>query len=1262
MSDETQAIQSSDSSHQETGTQNAAPATQPDDMIIAGIGASAGGLDSLKKVLPSLPCNAGIAYVIVQHLSPKHQTLLPSLLAKYTDMPIKTIGDGMRVEPDTIHVTPPNKDVKFTRDGLKLMAASHIGPKPSIDYFFTSLAEGKQTHAVGIILSGSGTDGAHGIRAIKSNDGITMAQSVNTAKFFSMPQAAIDTGLVDLVTTPENIGRELESALKYPKLLAKGSIDSDTNEVTTILGLLLQETGVDFSQYKKATILRRIGRRMVVNKIGDLQKYAAYIQQHPKEVVILHKDLLISVTSFFRDPHAFVSLEQKLRRLFERKPDGGTFRAWVPGCSTGEEAYSIAILVSEILGKDLNKHRIHIFATDVDEDSVQIARKNKYPLATIMDTDGRRFGEHFSQFDSAVAVNKRIRDMVVLARQDVIKDTPFLHLDLISCRNLMIYMNAELQDQLLSLFHFSLNPEGLLLLGKSESIDQRTDLFETLDHRWKIYQRKEVPSRKVPALLMNNHSHQLAQPRTVPLVQRNKQGDRRESVFFDALLDTLGCGAALTDDHGNIIYLRGELSPYLQLQEGTVQGKPNAIDMAQPKIRLILQSLFLRCRKENCSAASKAIACGQDNKGVRITVGPVENKDAERCRLIVFTPVELPMSEQPCESPLAPGDSDRILELEQELDATREYLQFTIEELETATEELQSLNEEMQSANEELHASNEELETSNEELQASNEELNTVNDELRAKSEEVSHLLSNLQISERRYRLLVDNMNEALVLCELTYGRDSRPTDLIISQANRASRRLFHLNGDKLPSRAVSANLQEMAKPDLLQRFKEITKGTGPQLFDLRFETLGKDLALSVYHMEEERLGVVFRDDTERNQMEAALKKLNASLERQVAERTKLAEARARDLQNLSVELIEAEERERQRVAELLHDDLQQLLATARLQLQAASADLAFKSELAGVEKLLVTSIQKTRQLSHELSPPVLHHTGLVDALKWLVRQMEAQFGLQVALESADIERRFEESAPKMFLFRAVQEFLFNVVKHAGVDSARVVLADTGEDVVIKVCDHGRGFNPATVSSYTGTTGYGLLSLKERSSHMGCRMEIESAPGKGCRITLSVPHALFAKSPSDKIRPRLLRRGGKRTVRKSSEDSTGLRVLIVDDHTVMRKGLIQLIAGHSDINVVAEASNGKEALEKAIELNPDVVVLDVSMPEMDGVEAAGRIKSELPAVRIVGLSMFEDEHIGEAMRAAGASTFVSKTASSAELLKAIYGLDDELQN
>ena len=843
----------------------------PEVLTIVGIGASAGGLDALQKLLPGLPAGVGMAYVIVQHLAPQHISTLPDLLARHTDLSIVTIANGLQMAADTIYITPPNTDVVLIEDRLVLRKGADIGPKPSIDVFFRSLAEAKQAHAVGIILSGTGTDGAHGIRAIKSHEGITMAQMVISAKFDGMPRAAIETGLVDLVLPPEKIGPELRIALAYPHLISKVPVKRGADEIGTILARLHEVLGVDFSDYKRNTIHRRISRRMAIHKIDELKHYIALIDNQPEELTALYKDMLISVTGFFRDGPAFEALAAALRRLMAGKQRGDTFRAWVPGCATGEEAYSIAMLMADIMGEDLCKYRYQIFATDLDEDSVQLARKAVYPVATVMETDGRRFEKFFVPGNNAIAVSKQIRDMVILARHDLIKDTNFMHLDLISCRNLLIYINPDLQDKLLSLFHFSLDPDGLLFLGKSESVGQRLDLFKALDMKWKIFQRRETPSRRLPELMQTRQVTQMRGFRTIMESQQDSCA-WREGDFFDSLLEMMDCCAVLIDAKATIHYIRGDVNPYFKFPVGSVRDNLNAIELALPELRHTLQSMLHKVSREAQTITSKSINFDDDQRAVRIKVGSAPRKDLEGYRIIVFTPVE--PSRITTRHDAAPDTAEHahIHELEEELQFTREHLQATVEELETSTEELQSLNEELQSSNEELQATNEELETSNEELQASNEELNTVNDELRAKSEEATHLLDSLTQNEKRYRGLVDNMNEALMLCEIEYGADRRPTDLVIRKANRSLKALLGIRTRDLPLRAGAMPLPELIAAEMLARFEAIAKGGSPQHFEVHLATLAKDLFLSVYPVDEGRLGMVCRDDTERQRVDTALR------------------------------------------------------------------------------------------------------------------------------------------------------------------------------------------------------------------------------------------------------------------------------------------------------------------------------------------------------------------------------------------------------
>lgn len=506
--------------------------------------------------------------------------------------------------------------------------------------------------------------------------------------------------------------------------------------------------------------------------------------------------------------------------------------------------------------------------------------------------------------------------------------------------------------------------------------------------------------------------------------------------------------------------------------------------------------------------------------------------------------------------------------------------------------------------------------------------------------------------SERRYRGLFQSM-EAFSVFEPVLDAQGRTVDFRYLEVNEAGARLRDRKPEALRGRTILKMFPALDRY-WIDAYRKVLQTGQPMRFD-RFNPVTKRWYQTyAYCPEKGQIASLILDITDRKQAEKALQELTASLEQQVAERTDLAKSRARQLQTLAVELIEAEERERRRVAELLHDDLQQILAAAKMQLQAVCDTLPPDPMLGNVGQLLEESIGKSRRLSHELSPAVLHHSGLPVALSWLTRQMGEQFGLDVELETS-AQRQFENTPFKVFLFRAVQELLFNITKHAGVKKARIKLYNTDDDLHIEVSDQGQGFDPETLNGSTDQSGFGLLSLRERASYIGGGLTIESGPGQGSRFTLSVPRGL---GQPEAPRPRVpAPEGPPRTPAAASSADKGMRVLFVDDHKVMRQGLIQLINGQPDIQVVGEAANGREALEKTRRLQPAVVVMDVAMPVMDGVEATRRIKAEFPDVRVIGLSMFEDEHIARTMHDAGAEAFVSKTASSAELLKAIYGME-----
>ena len=747
------------------------PETQASHTIVVGIGASAGGLEALKNVLPGLPSEANMSFVIVQHLDPKHRSMLPSLLDRHTKMAVVEIKDKMEVTPNTVHITPAGREVKIEGNCLRLTEPrTEIGPKPSVDYFLTSLAESKGDRAVGIILSGTGSDGAHGIRAIKAGGGITIVQKEDTAKYNGMPHAAIETGHVDLVVAPEDIGKELQVALKYPnlvpKVLPEAQVPRDLNK---ILLMIAERTRVSFSEYKMATINRRVARRMALHKNATLNDYVNYMERFPDEIDLLFKDILISVTGFFRDPEAFNALKRILPHLVANKEPGDNIRIWVPGCATGEEAYTVAMLLHESLRESINQYNLQIFGTDLDQDAIVRARRGIYPAATVTDLDKQLLEKYFVHEDSTLQVKKAIREMIVFAKQDLTCDPPFSHLDLISCRNLLIYFNAALQKKIVPMFHYVLNPGGILLLGKSESIGQFADLFDPVVKKWKIYRRRDVIRAPMVQFGAGTRRRYTGAPMArQPL--REKEVSVRQ-ILADSVISATGSRAVLIDDRQEIVYVHGDVSPFLVLGP----GKPglNILNMAVPRLRLDLRSVIHKASRENRFVRSNHIRMEINGKTstMIIEAGPASHPEGTPDLLLILfheSAVEVCASE----ADLAERQSldPRIMELEQELAATREHLQTTVEELETTNEELQSANEELQSANEELQSSNEELETSNEELQSTNEELTTVNEELQVKTNELAAANTDLENILKRSGTAMVIVDKNLKLTQFTPG------------------------------------------------------------------------------------------------------------------------------------------------------------------------------------------------------------------------------------------------------------------------------------------------------------------------------------------------------------------------------------------------------------------------------------------------------------------------------------------------------------
>ena len=741
------------------------PEAQPEkDFPIVGIGASAGGLAAFEAFFSAMPTNteSGMAFVLVQHLAPDHKSILSELIRRYTRMRVFDVEDGMPVKPNCAYIIPPNRDMALLNGKLQLLEpAAPRGHRLPVDFFFRSLAQDQHERAICIVLSGSGSDGTLGVRAVKSEGGMVMAQNSASTEHDGMPRSAIATGLVDYVLPPAEMPAQLIAYATHAFGTTTHPVSPPTpkaeDALKKIFILLRAQTGHDFSQYKQNTITRRVKRRMAVQQIERLDAYVRYLVKNPAEVEALFRDLLIGVTNFFRDPEAFAALEaQVIPHLFEGKPAGALIRVWVPGCSTGEEAYSIAILLHECSAALKQSFKMQVFATDIDRRAIDQARIGCYPASIAADVSPERLARFFAHEPdgSAYRVLKGIRDLLVFSEQDVIKDPPFSKLDLISCRNLLIYMGGDLQKKLIPLFYYALNPGGRLLLGTSETVGEFADLFATLDRQVKLYQRKE-DVRGVLRPVMGKHSLPLTEGSAASRPAGQAPGESRiqlRELTERTLLQQYASVGALVNEHGDILYLHGRTGQYLEPAPG--KSDLNILKMAREGLRRDLTTALhiAVAHKEPVRHPGLRVKTNGDLTTVNLTVQPVASGPDAAAEpnlfLVIFEKAPAADQERPekaaaVEAGEGAGAADtdvhaRIAALKQQLRAKEEYLRATSEELETSNEELKSSNEEMQSVNEELQSTNEELETSKEELQSVNEELATVNAELQIKVADLS--------------------------------------------------------------------------------------------------------------------------------------------------------------------------------------------------------------------------------------------------------------------------------------------------------------------------------------------------------------------------------------------------------------------------------------------------------------------------------------------------------------------------------------------
>ncbi len=720
---------------------------------IVGIGASAGGFEAFAEMLGVLPVDTGMAFVLIQHLDPTHESMLAHLLARKSKLPVSQVTDGMIVEPNQVYVIPPNAQMGIRNGSLELVKRAPAGERNMpIDHFFQSLAVSRKDGAIGVILSGTATDGTLGFESIKAEGGITFAQDEGSAKYFGMPASAITAGCVDFVLPPKKIAAELSrighDARLSPLFTASEtpSLPAADGDLRKLLLLIRNSAGVDFTHYKASTIHRRIFRRMLLKKAATVRDYFELLRHDGAELSALHEDLLIHVTSFFREPEAFDVLKgQILPKLLEGKDGGDPLRVWVPGCSTGEEAYSIAIALSEYLGDRLRKLPVQIFATDVSERSIEDARAGIYMGPALVGVGPERLRHFFAKSNGSYRVVQSIRDLCTFARQDLIQDPPFSRIDLISCRNVLIYLEPILQRRVIAAFHYALNNNGVLLLGKSETLTAFPDLFAPMLKKSKFYQKKLAinnPQFRPSVATFDRVPQQGKTAKSAkPVVDLQKEADR-------IVWNRYAHAGIIVDENLQILHFRGDTSPYLAPAAGI--ASLHLLKMIKGSLLVDVRAAFRQAKKDNAAVRREGIRlnAGGRSPEVSLEVVPLSSLDApERQFLILFEESIRPGPDTAAPDKAATPNSDTspVARLEQELLSTREYLQAIIEEQETTNEELKASNEEALSNNEELQSTNEELETAKEELQSTNEELVTLTEQQTSRNTELSHLNDDLR-------------------------------------------------------------------------------------------------------------------------------------------------------------------------------------------------------------------------------------------------------------------------------------------------------------------------------------------------------------------------------------------------------------------------------------------------------------------------------------------------------------------------------------
>jgi two-component system CheB/CheR fusion protein len=1148
----------------------AAPESSAASFPIVGVGASAGGLEALSAFLKALPARTGMAVVVIQHLAPQHESALTQLLSKATSMPVLEVSHGMPVERNHVYVIPPDK-IMTIRDGALLLVPRERASVPHhpIDEFYAALARERKTAAIGVILSGSGSDGTLGLKAIKAEGGVTFAQDPKTAAWAAMPTSAISAGAVDFVLPPAGIAAELARIGRHPYLLDHAEAP-EGDGFDRIYLLLRSVTGVDFRLYKQPTVSRRVARRMALQKMGSLDDYVRFLKQNTAEIKALSDDIFIHVTGFFRDPECFQALRKRVFPKLQLSRRPGPLRVWVPGCSTGEEVYSIAMLLLESLGANAHQTKIQMFGTDISEPAVERARAGIYSDAALRGVSPARLRRFFLKVEHGHQINKEVRGLCVFARHDLANDPPFSKLDLISCRNVLIYAGPSLQNRILSAFQYALKPGGFLFLGKSEAISAYSGIFAAEDRNHKIFVRK--PNATVAPhfdwRLDDPKEPGLAPPRIpLPAVIADFQKQAEQ-----VLLQRYAPPALVIDSDLRILHLQGDIGPYLVLPTGP--PTVHLLKMLRPEFVLDLRRAVSKAQKEGKPAATQLIRfehSGQ-SRAVRLEVSPLPKGDEAKPELLVAFS-NTPPSELASPKTQAKGRTKKDSSLERELSATREYLGSLIADHETAQEEMKAAHEEILSSSEELQSTNEELETAKEELQSSNEELLTLNEELLHRNLDLSVLTNDLNnvlvgvdipvvvldgsLHIRRFtpmagRLL--NIIEAHVgrpFSDVASGLEVSDWDALFAEVTSQVRPLEREVKDKTgrwlslrirPYRTsdnkIDGVIVILLDTDLIKRELEesrdyarmllesaeqaivaanadgkivLINGATEKMFGYRrANLLGKPLALLLPAELEGR-----RHDGSRFPLEVSLStidqagvKLTVAFMTDITERQRLetlSETYRAEIRALAAQLITAQEEERRRVSRELHDSLCQKLASLALDVENLAVALPSPAATRARLQDLGARTIKVSEEARHIAYEL--HPSVLDDLGLVVSLKE------LCDEFSKTEKmRVDFNAGKLPVLvpQKIASGLYRIAEESLRNVAKHAKAKR-LSVALAVRDHGLVLSLEddgigfAPQAVKGKGGLGLVSIGERARIVGGTLSIDSKPGAGTRISVRVP-------------------------------------------------------------------------------------------------------------------------------------------------------------